>query len=84
MDIDEAVVGGKGFTLDLEAVTAERKIANDELAGVVGGEGAVELETVAGEFDAGLERKIVGAGDFQAEFSGIGLGTDGKRQQRKN
>ena len=70
---------GEGFALDLETIEAERKIAGDELAGVVGGERAVELEGVAGEFDGGFDGEAVGAGDFEAEFSGVAL-----RQERES
>src|ERR1700676_1613944 len=48
MDFDQAVVRGKGFALDPKPVTAERKIAGDEVSGVVGGKGALKLDCVTG------------------------------------
>jgi hypothetical protein len=84
MDFYEAVVGGKRFLLHAEAVAAERKIASRDFAGIVGGEGAIELERVAGKFDGGFEREAVRAGDFEAEFPGVALGDERKGQERKN
>jgi hypothetical protein len=37
------------------------------------------LVALAEQFDGGLERQAVGAGDFKAKFSGVAL-----RQQRKS
>jgi len=82
MDFDEAVVRGKRFTLDLETVAAEGKIAGGELAGIVGGEGAVELDGVAGKLDGSFEGDGVGAGDLEAEFSGIALRFAGKGERK--
>ena len=84
MDFNDAVVGGEGFAIDLEAVASEGKIAGGELAGIIGGEGAVELERVAGEIDGGFEGEIVGAGDFEVELSGVALGVDGERGEGEN
>lgn len=79
MDIEETVVRGKRFALDLEPVASERKIASGELAGAVGGERTVEAEGVAGEFDGCLEGKAVRAGDFEAHLSSVAL-----RKKRKS
>ena len=65
--------------MSLETVVAEGKIAGGELAGIVGGESAMELNGVAGEFDGGFEGEAVGAGDLEAEFSGVAL-----RQERES
>ena len=59
--------------MNLETIAAERKIAGDELAGIVGGEEPMELDGVAGKFDGGLDRKAVGPGDLEAKFSGVAL-----------
>lgn len=79
MDFDEAVVGGEGFSLHVETIAAKGKIAGGELAGIVGREGAMELDGIAREFDGGFEREAVRAGDFEAEFSGVAL-----RQERES
>ncbi|HWY22793.1 MAG TPA: hypothetical protein VNX26_16315 [Candidatus Acidoferrum sp.] len=84
MDFDEAIVRGEGFAMDLEAVASEEQVARDELAGVVSGERAVELEGVAGEIDRGFDREAVGADNFEAKFSGIALGVDNKSQERES
>lgn len=84
MNFDQAVVRGEGFALDLEAVASEGEIAGGELAGVVGGERAVELEGVTGEIGGGFEGETVGAGDFEAELSGVALGVSRKREERKS
>jgi hypothetical protein len=83
MNFNDAVVGGEGFAMDLEAVASEREIAGGELAGIVGGEGAVKLEGVTGEIDGGFEGEIIGAGDFEAELSGVALGADGKSEEQE-
>ena len=83
MDFDEAVKGGEGFALNLEAVAAEGEIAGGELAGVVGGKGTVEQEGVTGEIDGGFEGEGVGSGDFEAELSGVALGVDRKSEEQK-
>ena len=85
MDFYQAVVGGKRFTLDLEAIASEGKIAEGEFAGLVGVEGTVKLEGVAGEFDGGFEREAVRAGDFEAELSGVALrfARKGERESEK-
>ena len=70
--------------MNVEAVASERKVAGGELAGVVGGERAVELESVTGEFDGGFERKGVWTEDFEAEFSGVALGGDGGSEEQKS
>ena len=84
MDIDDAIIGRKRFAANLEAVESEVKIADGELACVVGSERAMELEGIVGEFDRGFERKAVGAGDFEAELSGVALGHDGESKQEKS
>jgi hypothetical protein len=81
MDFNDSVVGREGFAMDLEAVASEREIAGGELAGIVGGEGAVKLEGVTGEIDGGFEWEIIGAGDFEAELSGVALGGDGNGER---
>ena len=79
MDFDDAIVAGEGFAANLETIAPEHEIAGDEVAGVVGGEGTVKLDGIAGKFDGGFERKTVGAGDFEAELSGVAL-----RQERES
>jgi hypothetical protein len=78
---NDGVVGREGFAMDLESVASERKIAGGELAGIVGGEGAVELEGVTGEIDGGFEGETIGAGDFEAKLSGVALGVDGNGER---
>jgi len=84
MDLDEAVVRGERFALNLETVAAEGKIADDELTGIVGGERTVELEGVTGEIDGGFEGEGVRAGDFEVECSGVALGVGRKSEKRKS
>ena len=79
MNFDDAIVAGEGFAANLETIAPEHEIAGDQVAGVVGREGTVKLDGVAGKFDGGLERKTVGAGDFEAKLSGVAL-----RQQRES
>jgi hypothetical protein len=54
-------------------ISAKRKTAGDELAGVVGRKIAVKLEGVIREFDGGFEGKAVRAGHSEAQFSGVAL-----------
>jgi hypothetical protein len=79
MNLDEAIVWREGFFLNLKAVWGEGKIADGQGAGIVGRKGAMELEGVAGKLDGGFERKAVGSGDVEAEFSGVAL-----RQERES
>ncbi len=65
--------------LHLEAITTEKEIAGEDKAGIVGGEGAVELDGIACEFSRGFDGEAVRVGDFEAEFSGIAL-----RQERES
>lgn len=83
VDFDEAVVEGEILLVNLEAIDAERKIAGDGESRVVGGEGAMELESVTGEIDGSLDGLAVRAGDFQAEFSGVALRAAAKSQERE-
>jgi hypothetical protein len=83
MDFDEAVEGGERLAVNLKAIAAERKIASGELAGIVGGEGTVELESVVGKVDGGFEREAVWAGDFEVKLAGTALGADWKIEERE-
>lgn len=83
MDFDEAVVGGETCVPNPEPIEAERKIADHGKAGIVGGESAVELYCVVREIDRRLDRLGVGAGDFEAKFSGIALRQEGKREEEE-
>lgn len=73
MDRDEASVRREIRFLDCKFITSERKIADDEDAGVVGGEGALELDGVASEIDGSFDWLAVRADDFEVEFSRIAL-----------
>jgi len=84
MDFDETVVGGERFTPDLEAIASEEQVAGGKLTGIVGGEGAVKLEGVAGEFDGGFQREAVGTEDLEAELSGVALGVERNSQERES
>jgi hypothetical protein len=68
----------------LKAIEAERKIAHGELARIVGGERAMELQGVAGEFDGGFERKSVRAGDFEPELTGVALRRERESEEEKD
>ena len=81
MNFDQAIVGRERFAVDLKAVGGEGKIADDEGAGIIGGEGAVELQGVTGELDGGFEGEAVGAGDFEAKLSGVALGEEGEGEE---
>jgi len=82
MDLDGAVVGSEIGFVDLKAILGEREIADDEEAGIVGGEGAVELDGVAREIDGSLDGLAIGPGDFEAELSGIALRQERKREEK--
>ena len=84
MDFDETVVGGEGFTPDLEAIASEEQVAGGKLTGLVGGEGAVKLNGVTGEFDGGFQWQAVGTEDLEAELSGVALGADSESQERQS
>ena len=71
------------MAVNLKAIAAERKIASSELAGIVGGKRAVELEGVIGKIDGGFERETVGTEDFEAEFAGVALRGDEKCEERE-
>lgn len=79
MDFDQAVIRRKRFALDPKTVAAERKIADGDVSGVVGGKGAMKLDRVTGELDGRSNGKTVRTGDFEAKFSGVTL-----RQKRKS
>ena len=79
VDFDDVVEWREGLALDPQTVAAERKIAGDQVSGIVGGKGAVKLDRVTGELDGSPNGKTVGAGDFEAKFSGVTL-----RQERKS
>ena len=83
-DFDETVVGSEALILNFEAVEAEGKIAGDREAGVVGGEGAMELQGVTGEIDGSFDGLPVGTGDFEAEFSGVALSQERKSEEKKS
>ena len=83
MDFDGAVIRGERFASHLETVAAEWKIAGDELAGVVSGERAVELEGVAREIDRDFEREAIGTEDCEAELSGAALGVGRESQEQE-
>ncbi len=83
-DLDEAVEGSEAFQANLEAVAAEGEIADDGEAGIVGGKGAAELDSVAGEIDGGFDGLGVWAKDFEAKLSGVALAVDRKRQKRES
>jgi hypothetical protein len=82
MDLDGAVVGSEIWFVDLKAILGEREIADDEEAGIVGGEGAMELESVTGEIDGSLDGLAIGAGDFEAKLSGIALRQEWEREEK--
>ena len=79
MDFDETVECREGFALDAQTVAAERKIASDQVSGVVREKEAMKLDRVTKELDGGPDGKTVGTGDFDAKFSGVTL-----RQERKS
>ena len=78
MDRDEAGVRREVRFVDRKFITSERKIADEGDAGIVGGEGALELDGVASEIDGSLDWLAVRADDFEVEFSRIAL-----RKQRQ-
>jgi len=82
IDFDDAVVRGEAFAVNLKAIASEEEITDGELAGIVGGEGAVELKGVAGEVGGGFDREAVRPDDVQAEFSGVALGESCEREQQ--
>ena len=71
------------MTANLKAIATERKIASSELAGIVGGERTVELESVVGKIDGGFEREAVWTGDFEVKFADTALGKHGKCEERE-
>lgn len=68
----------------METVATEGEIAGDELAGIVSGEGTVELDGVTGEFGGGFQGEAVGAGDFEAELSRVALRADRKGEEENS
>jgi hypothetical protein len=84
VDRDEAGVRREVRFVDREFITSERKIADDGDAGIVGGEGALELDGVASEIDGSLDWLAVRADDFEVEFSGIALRKERDGEEKKH
>lgn len=84
MDRDEAGVRREVRFVDCRFITSERKIADDGDAGIVGGEGALELDGVAGEIDGSLDWLAVRADDFEVQFSRIALRKQREGKEKKH
>ena len=84
MDRDETGVRREVWFVDCKFITSERKITDDGDAGIVGGEGALELDGVASEIDGSLDWLTVRADDFEVEFSGIALRKERERKEKNH
>ena len=65
MNLDGSIVGGKTLHLHFHTIAGKGQIADDQKAGIVSGEGAVELDGVAGEIDGGLNGLGVWPGNLE-------------------